>query len=74
MRKPNDMKSFLSTQCFTVYKQDLGKAWQSECFSGSLVLQRAARPAEHVLVPALFPPPTVGLECSSGCHSQLQLL
>lgn len=56
MRKPNGIKSFLSTQRFTVYKQDLGKALQSECFSDSLVLQRAARSAEHLLVPALLPP------------------
>lgn len=49
-------KVFFSTQCFTIHKQDLGKALQLECFGDPLVLQRAARSAEHVLVPALFPP------------------
>lgn len=47
MRKRNDLNNFLSTQCFTVYKQDLGKASQSECFSDSVVLQRADQ-TQHV--------------------------
>lgn len=49
-------KVFFSTQCFTIHKQDLGKALQLKCFGDPLVLQRAACSAEHVLVPALFPP------------------
>lgn len=40
--KPNDIKIFLSTWCFIVYKQDLGETFQSGCLSDSLMPQTAS--------------------------------
>lgn len=46
IRKPNDIQTFLSTWCFIVYKQDLGKTLQAAGLNDSLVLETASR-AEH---------------------------
>lgn len=45
--KPNDIKTFLSTWHFIVYKQDLGERFQSACFSDYLMLQTASK-TKHV--------------------------